>query len=75
MGTGWGRNPVLPPVLRPVIFINPTVRPRDKERTMYCKRCGALTHYEADCTVQLANFPLKKPPKKAKAKKTKGKKK
>jgi len=59
------------PVSRPVI-INPNRLPQDKERTMYCKRCGALDHYEADCTVQLANFPLKK---KAKAKKTKGKKK
>jgi len=33
----------------------------------YCKRCGALDHYEADCDF------MKPPPKKAKAK-AKGKK-
>ncbi len=40
----------------------------------YCKRCGALTHYEADCVTHWSEFK-KQPPKKAKAKKTKGKKK
>ncbi len=33
---------------------------------MYCKRCHALTHYEADCTVEVV---ARSQPKKPKAKK------